>query len=468
MTIASEDRLKQYIGSGSAGPFPITFTIFNKGDLKVQRTIISTGVSTELTLDAGTDGYTVDTTLENITLTETIDSDERLTIEGSLDFLQPIDYIPNSTFPSEVTEQGFDRLTMLIQQVKSLVDKAFRLPTSSANTPGELPEPVDGKALVWDGTGGDIRNSVINVDDFSTALTDAQTAATEAETAQTAAELAETNAAASAASAAVSAGLLPQNDFAQSGPPDADNDVTEGFSTGSRWFDTVGQEMYTCLDATDGAAIWETSTLSIDDLGNLAVLNTINNDQWSGSDLAIANGGTGASTAGAARTALDVYSKGEVDTAVSGLSQDLLHIQYRLASGTAGGSASATSWNALNLNAILTNEIAGSSQTAGVITLPAGTYYTEAECPFYDVNGNRLRLYDVDNTATLVSGTNQDGISGNNVSGQALLKGRFTLASETDVRFDLYTNTARATDGLGRAVTTGDLEIYTNVLIWSV
>lgn len=48
--------------------------------------------------------------------------------------------------------------------------------------------------------------------------------------------------------------------FGASAAPDADDDSGEGYSVGSRWYDTTADKEYVCLDATEGAAVWADTT----------------------------------------------------------------------------------------------------------------------------------------------------------------------------------------------------------------
>lgn len=73
------------------------------------------------------------------------------------------------------------------------------------------------------------------------------------------------------------------------------------------------------VEAVDAAA-----TRTVLGLGSLAVLSSVNNSNWSGAALAVANGGTGSTTSAAARTALNVDASSLDLTAATVLRDDFM------------------------------------------------------------------------------------------------------------------------------------------------
>jgi hypothetical protein len=55
--------------------------------------------------------------------------------------------------------------------------------------------------------------------------------------------------------------------------PTVTDDANAGYKVFSKWVNTVTTEIWICLDNTVGAAVWEKSTLTIDDLGSAALVN---------------------------------------------------------------------------------------------------------------------------------------------------------------------------------------------------
>lgn len=58
----------------------------------------------------------------------------------------------------------------------------------------------------------------------------------------------------------VNADLAVTNNYTAVVAPTANDDTSLGYQVGSVWVDTATNTAYTCVDATDGAAIWEVST----------------------------------------------------------------------------------------------------------------------------------------------------------------------------------------------------------------
>ena len=149
--------------------------------------------------------------------------------------------------------------------------------------------------------------------------------------------------------------------------------------------------------------------------------------------------------------------------------QNYMRVNETQATNTAGGASLAATWITRTLNTIATgNSISGATLASNQITLPSGQYYISATAPAFAVNGHRLRVWNVSD-GVIVPNLLGPGEYASSDQSQALVNGRFTFASTKSIRIDHYTQSARATNGLGVQVNaTGFSEIYTVVEIWKL
>lgn len=159
--------------------------------------------------------------------------------------------------------------------------------------------------------------------------------------------------------------------------------------------------------------------------------------------------------------------KSHVDTEIAATRQ-FLHVRDQKAAGTDGGTFTAGSYVTRVLNNTQTNTITGASLGSNRITLPAGTYRIVASAPAYRVYRHKAVLYNVTGGSVLKIGTSESATPGANVVTRSFVTGQFTLGVTSNVEIRHMCEQSFANQGLGWASDFGDSEVYTDVMIWKI
>lgn len=292
MTISSATNLIQYNGNDATSAFSTGSIIFyDDSDLVVTTTIIATGVDTTLTL---TTDYTVtggNGAAGSITLVAgVLASTKRITISRAIPYTQPDEFVEGENILAETIETRFDKATIQTQQVKEIADRALKFPGSDPTSlVATLPAAAvrASKVLAFDVDG----NPTVDDTDANAAAASAVTAAASAAAASDSAD-----------DAAAAAALLPLNNYTATTAPTINDDSGDGYSVGSRWVDVTGNEAYSCVDATVGAAIWLNATLTIDELGAAALAGFLDEDSFA----------TDSATAAASQQSIKAYIAAQI------------------------------------------------------------------------------------------------------------------------------------------------------------
>ena len=148
MTISIETAKVQHFGNGATTIFVVPFYFFDDSHLAVY----TLSGSTETLLTLGAD-YTVTgagvPAGGSVTLTVAPADGVVVTIARDVPVTQETDYVPNDPFPADSHEDAIDKLTMICQQLSEAMDRTLRLAISVSGVSTLLPPPESKAIIGW-------------------------------------------------------------------------------------------------------------------------------------------------------------------------------------------------------------------------------------------------------------------------------------------------------------------------------
>lgn len=155
-----------------------------------------------------------------------------------------------------------------------------------------------------------------------------------------------------------------------------------------------------------------------------------------------------------------------VKTPIEGVDElDYIYLRDEKAQNTAGGTFTLGAWRTRVLNTEVEDTGGHCSLAANQFTLDDGTYRFKARAPAYQVLRHQLRLFNVTDTAVILTGSSMVSGSGFISETDSWCTGRFTIAAGKALELQHRCEATLATQGFG-VESNFTTEIYAEVELW--
>lgn len=148
------------------------------------------------------------------------------------------------------------------------------------------------------------------------------------------------------------------------------------------------------------------------------------------------------------------------------LAPQIAYLSEQQPSGTAGGTSIATTWTTRTLNTLVDTTAIVTSLTSNQFTLSAGTYRISAVSTFYTANNVKIRIRNITDNTTAIVG--QTVVGSTSTYPLASLDGEIVISSSKTFALQYYVQAGTATLGLGQPVSSGEMEIYSQLAITKI